>query len=81
MLFVSVLSLDIVFLSESHSQSHGSQKLWLCAMGVGKKFGSNFGHGKNLATWSSDLRDVCDGGSLSSTVNFTHFLAQQQRHR
>jgi hypothetical protein len=45
-----------------------------------KKFGSNFGHGKNLATWSSDLRDVCDGGSLSSTVNFTHFLAQQQRH-
>jgi hypothetical protein len=22
-----------------------------------KKFGSNFGHGKNLATWSSDLRE------------------------
>jgi hypothetical protein len=47
MLFVCVLSLDIVFLSKSHSQSHGSQKLWLCAMGVGKKFG----YGKNLATW------------------------------
>lgn len=56
MLFVSVLSLDIVFLSEVILNLMAHKSSGCVPWVLEKEFTSNFGHGKNLATWSSDLR-------------------------